>query len=100
MDKEQEKKAVVSSDQTTLSDALKAIKVLQEDLRALNAEYYLNNFSANQSFNKYSNFTTRLKVPSYSTLPATCEVGEIVESAGKLGICSSANNWSIVGTQS
>lgn len=100
MDKEQEKKAVVSSDQTTLSDALKAIKVLQEDLRALNAEYYLNNFSANQSFNKYSNFTTRLKVPSYSTLPATCEVGEIVESAGKLRICSSANTWSIVGTQS
>ena len=91
MDKEQEKKAVVSSDQTTLSDALKAIKVLQEDLRALNAEYYLNNFSANQSFNKYSNFTTRLKVPSYSTLPATCEVGEIIESAGKLRICSSAN---------
>ena len=73
---------------------------LRQDLDALNSEIYLNNFSARQDFSKYSNFITMIKVPSYSTLPSTCEVGEIVESAGKLRICSATNTWTIVGTQS
>lgn len=73
---------------------------LQIDLNALNQEVYLNNFSAHQDFNKYSNFTSRLKVPSYSVAPSTCEVGEIIEVGGKLKICSSANTWTTVGTQS
>lgn len=75
------------------------IRRLESELKAMKDEFYLNNFSASQDFNKYSRFNTRLKVPSYSTLPSTCEVGEIAESAGKLRICSAANTWTVVGTQ-
>jgi len=75
------------------------IDQLRKDLEALNSEYYKNNFSAVQDFNKKSNFTTRLKVPSYATAPTTAEVGEIIEVGGKLYICSTANTFSLVGTQ-
>jgi len=75
------------------------IDQLRKDLEALNNEYYKNNFSAVQDFNKKSNFTTRLKVPSYVTAPTTAEVGEIIEVGGKLYICSTANIFSLVGAQ-
>ena len=78
---------------------IKRIEQLEKDLKALNDEFYKNNFTAYQDFYKFSNFKTRLKVPSYSTLPTTCVVGEIAESAGKLRICSATNTWTIVGTQ-
>lgn len=83
-----------------MEDLQNQIDKLKIDLKAINEEYYANNFSASQDFNKYSRFNTRLKVPSYSTLPTVCEVGEIAESAGKLRICSAANTWTIVGSQS
>lgn len=76
------------------------INLLRKDLEALNQEYYLNNFSAQQDFNKKSNFTTALKVPHYITLPLVCEVGEIAEKGGKFYICSSTNIFSLVGSQS
>jgi len=75
------------------------IDQLRKDLEALNNEFYRNNFSAVQEFNKKSNFTTRLKVPSYVTAPTTAEVGEIIEVGGKLYIGSTANTFSLVGTQ-
>ena len=81
-------------------DIQKRIDQLEKDLRALNDEVYANNFSNYQTFNKYSNFTSRLKVPKYASAPATCEVGEIIEVSGKLRICSSANTWTTVGLQS
>jgi len=80
-------------------DLQKRIEKLEKDLFDLNQEVYTNNFSARQDFNKYSNFTTRLKVPKYSVDPSTCEVGEIIEVSGKLKICSATNTWTIVGTQ-
>lgn len=81
-------------------DTDQKLQELTKELATLKGEFYSNNFTARQDFNKYSNFTTRLKVPSYSSLPATCEVGELCESAGKLRICSAANTWTIVGNQS
>lgn len=75
------------------------IDTLKADIAALNAEFYRNNFSGRQDFTKYSNFTTRLKVPNYAATPATGEVGELIEVGGKLYICSAANTWSVVGTQ-
>lgn len=84
-----------------MNDKLTArVEKLEKDLRDLIDEVYLNNFTSSQDFNKYVRFNGRLKVPSYSSLPATCEVGELCESAGKLRICSAANTWTIVGTQS
>jgi hypothetical protein len=72
---------------------------LKKDIQALNDEFYRNNFSGRQDFVKFSDFKTRLKVPHYATLPTTCEVGEIAEQGGELNICSAANTWTVVGTQ-
>ncbi len=80
-------------------EILKAISGMQKDLASFQQEFYKINFSGRQDFVKYSNFTTMIKVPSYSSLPATCQVGEICESGGKLKICSATNTWTTVGTQ-
>lgn len=82
------------------NDLQAQIARLKADLEQLNAEVYSNNFTASQDFNKYSRFNTRLKVPTLSTTPATCEVGEICVVSGKVRVCSATNVWSIVGTQS
>lgn len=76
------------------------LQKLQQQLDQLTQEFYRGNFSDSQDFPKYSRFNTRLKVPHYASNPTTCEVGEIIEVGGKLKICSSANTWSVVGTQS
>lgn len=86
--------------QNQVDEIVKNIASLQDDLKALNDEYYRNNFTAHQDFNKSSTFTTRLKVPHYASDPATGQVGEIIEVGGKLKICSSTNVFTIVGTQS
>jgi hypothetical protein len=75
------------------------IQRLKSELDTLSQNFYKNNFSSSQDFNKASRFNTSLKVPSYSSLP-TCEVGEVCESSGKLYICSATDTWTIVGTQS
>lgn len=80
-------------------DTQQQIDQLKKQLQNLSNEVYQNNFSARKDYIKYSNFITMLKVPSYSSLPATCEIGELVESGGKLKICSAANTWTTVGTQ-
>ena len=81
-------------------DIQQQLKELRNDIDALNAEIYRNNFSAQQDFNKKVSFTTSLKVPHYASDPAVGEVGEIIEVGGKLKVCSSANTWTICGTQS
>lgn len=72
------------------------LDILRADLDALNQEVYRNNFSSHQDFNKSSNFTTRLKIPHYDTVPIVGEVGEIIEVDGVLLICSSANTFTVV----
>jgi hypothetical protein len=76
------------------------IVILQQDLAALTAEVYRNNFSNSQDFNKFSRFTTRLKIPHYDAVPPVGETGELIEVGGVLLICSSSNTYSVVGTQS
>jgi len=78
----------------------KRINKLQKDIEAISTEVFKNNFSTHQDFNKASSFNTKLKIPSYASVPATCEVGEIIENSGKLLICSATDTWMIVGTQS
>lgn len=76
------------------------LEQLKKDLRDLVDEVYRNNFTSHQDFNKYCNFTNRLKVPVVTSLPAKAEIGELVVYGGKLYIASALNTWTIVGVQS
>lgn len=76
------------------------IAILKADLESLRQEVYRNNFSSRQDFNKFSNFTTRLKIPHYDQVPPVAEVGELIEVGGILLICSASNTFTVVGTQS
>lgn len=78
---------------------IQQIQDLQTELNNLKGDYYANNFSGSQDFNKYSRFNTRIKIPHVSALPSVCEVGELTEYSGKAYICSSANTWTVIGTQ-
>lgn len=73
---------------------------LLKRIEALEEAFARNNFSNYQDFNKYCNFTSRLKVPHYTSTPATCEAGEVCEVGGKLYVASAANTWVVAGTQS
>ena len=81
------------------NDLQNQINQLKATVEALQSEVSRNNFIGSQDFNKYVRFNSRLKVPTYTSLPTTCEVGEVIEVAGKLRICSVANVYTIVGTQ-
>lgn len=81
-----------------LQEALQKIAKLESDMTNLSQNFFKNNFSSYQDFNKASSFNTSLKVPSYSSLP-TCQVGQIAESGGKLYICSATDTWTLVGSQ-
>jgi hypothetical protein len=72
------------------------IAILRADLTALQQEVYRNNFSSHQDFNKFSNFTTRLKIPHYDSIPPVGEVGELIEVGGALWICSLPNTFTLV----
>lgn len=69
---------------------------LKSQLETLSQEVYRNNFSSHQDFNKFSNFTTRLKIPHYDAIPPIGEVGELLEAGGALYICSSPNVFTLV----
>ena len=72
----------------------KRIEKIERDLKDLTDEIYRTNFSAQQDFPKYSNFTTRLKIPVYTTTPTTCDIGEIVAlTSGTYYACKSTNTW-------
>ena len=83
-----------------LNDYEKRIAKLEKDLKDLNAEFYRNNFTSNQDFNKFVRFNSHLKIPNYTALPATCEVSQVGVYSGKLYVCSAANTWTVAGTQS
>lgn len=81
-------------------DQTQRIEKLEKALENLKADYYSQNFPTSQDHSKYVRFNGRLKVPHHSSLPSTCEVGEIAEASGKLYICSAADTWTVAGTQS
>jgi hypothetical protein len=76
------------------------IKKLNLRITELENEISRNNFVGFQSFGKYCDFTDRLKVPVYSSLPNSARTGELVVVSGKLWVASAINTWTIVGTQS
>jgi hypothetical protein len=72
---------------------------LERDLIELTEEMYRGVFTSQQDFSRAVNFLSRVKLPVYSTLPSTCDIGELAVSGGKLYVCSAANTWTIAGTQ-
>ena len=78
------------------------MQMLRQEVEALKAELYRGNFSGSQDFNKKVRMNTALRLPLYSTAPAKCEIGEVYVNSGtgKQYVCSAANTWSLVGTQS
>lgn len=85
-----------------MPDNQSQIEQLRQQLESLQAEFYRGNFSGNQDITKKVRFQTTMRTPVYATAPATCEQGELYTNSGtgKLYVCSSANTWSLVGTQS
>lgn len=73
------------------------IIALSSELEELKQGFFRNNFSQQQIFNKYSDFTDRIKIPVVSALAATAEVGELCAyDAGSgygLYICYTPNTW-------
>lgn len=84
-----------------IEDLTTKLTKMQSELDSLSQAFYKNNFSSSQSFTKDVVFQTRMKVPHYTSAPAVCEVGDLIEIAGKLYICTVANTtFTLVGTQS
>lgn len=78
------------------------VQSLKSELADLKGAFYKNNFSSLQVFNKDAIFSTKLKLPIYTTLP-NCEVGEIIAYSNlgtyTLMIATATNTWTVVGTQ-
>lgn len=78
---------------------------MNEKLNSLSSSFYKNNFSSSQTFTKDSIFTSRLKVPVFTSAPSVAEVGDLMVINGVLYICTTASIsgvgavWTVVGTQ-
>lgn len=83
-------------EEETKNDTQEQILALKKEIQSLKDEFYRNNFSGTQDFNKASSFSTSLRVPTYATVPSLCQVGEVIAVEGVLKICSSANTWTNV----
>ena len=66
---------------------------LQQEFDTLKAEFYRNNFIASVDQNKFTRFNSRMKVPTFTALPSTCEIGEVGVFSSKLYVCSATNTW-------
>jgi hypothetical protein len=78
------------------------IEMLKQQVESLQAELYRGNFTGSQDFTKYVRFNSRVKLPIYGTAPSKCDQGEVYVNSGtgKAYVCSAANTWSLIGTQS
>jgi hypothetical protein len=75
---------------------------LQNQINDLAGNFYRNNFTSSQTFNKACIFADRLKVPSFDSAPSVAEVNDIMGINGELYICTAINPvaWTLVGSQS
>lgn len=91
---------------TTIQELSEQVVKLRSELDSLSQSFYKNNFSSSQTFSKDSVFTGRLQVPHYSSAPSVGVVGDLIEVAGVLYICTTAGTvatpavFTAVGTQS
>ncbi len=85
-----------------IQDLKDTIVKLQNQLNDLSGQFFRNNFTSSQTFNKDAVFNSRLRVPVYSSAPSVAEVGDLICVSAKLYICTSINPvvFTLVGTQS
>lgn len=89
-----------------IAELEQTISKINEELSSLSGQFYKNNFSSSQTFNKDSVFTSRLKVPVFDSAPSVAEVGDLMAISGILYICTTASVsgagavFTVVGTQS
>lgn len=84
-----------------MPDNQSQLNMLRQELESLKAEFYKNNFMGGQDFNKFVRLNDRVKLPTLTSAPATCEIGEVYVNGttGKAYVCSAANTWSLIGAQ-
>ncbi len=77
------------------------LQMLKQEVESLKAELYRGNFTGSQDFTKKVRMQTAFRLPVYASAPAKCEQGEVyVNTNGKAYVCSAANTWALIGTQS
>ena len=95
----------MQQDNLQKTDLIAQITKLRSDVDALSQNFYKNNFSSSQTFNKDCVFTTRLQIPHYTSAPSVGVVGDIIEVGGKAYICTTAGNiaspatFTLIGSQ-
>lgn len=77
------------------------ITKLQSRLAELEGNFYKNNFTSSQIFNKDVVFNSRLRVPVFDAAPTVAEIGDLICVAAELYICTdnSPVTFTVVGTQ-
>lgn len=75
---------------------------LRADVQDLSGNFYKNNFTSSQVFNKDVAFNGRMRVPVHSGAPSVGEVGDLIVVSGVLYVCTSTGpvTFTPVGTQS
>ena len=87
--------------QQQINELTAQVQKLSSDLQSLSSQFYKNNFSSSQTFNKDCVFQSRLKIPHYSSAPSVSELGDLIEVGGKLYIGTAVSGtFQLVGTQS
>lgn len=95
----------MNNENTQLAELQAQIIKLRSDLDNVSQSVFKNNFSSSQTFSKDVIFSTRLRVPSYSSAPSVAEVNDIIGIAGVLYICTvsgsvaSPATFTLVGSQ-
>lgn len=93
------------NDNIQLVELQAQITKLRSDFDNVSQAVFKNNFSSSQTFTKDVVFSTRLRVPVFSSAPSVGEIGDLIAVAGLLYICTTAGNvaspatFTLVGSQ-
>jgi hypothetical protein len=96
----------MQNENTQIAEMQAQIASLRSEIESINQLVSKNNFSSSQTFSKAVIFSTRMRVPVFSSAPSVGEVGDLIAVGGVLYICTTAGNvaspavFSLVGTQS
>lgn len=96
----------MKDEKTQLAELQARVVKLESDFNNFSQQFYKNNFSSSQVFNKDCVFTGRLQAPVHSSAPSVAEVGDISCISSQLFMCTTSGTvaspaiWTLVGSQS